>query len=331
MRQSKERNKNWNEFTGEVGYRSNFALQFATPITLKYYINNRFERFRFHIKSYLIGSIILWLFTGIILWRRINFIRILVACISIIFSWKFLIMKRWRLIGRCSFLLSEICFQRELLINVYDNSMVTYLLLFNIPTFIIDVLTIYMWYYHLLISLFFFIINSSILSFQPIMFQMWKLIIILAYTVVFCFIERIFKEDWVLYDSFKRTQNLYNNILNKFHSPLFIVNNSGEIVYNNESGKLLCSIGKKYKLNKQTDVKLNSFSIPKDERGILEIIHPEHKKIMRDALKDISKERINSFDVPIYTNSNKKLTESKFKFGLDVEIINNGIIIINKT
>jgi len=66
-----------------------------------------------------------------------------------------------------------------------------------------------------------------------------ELILIITSTILYSFSERNTKENWCLFDSFKRAQRIYAKLIDQIPIPAFVTDSSGRIMYYNESGKLL--------------------------------------------------------------------------------------------
>ena len=75
-----------------------------------------------------------------------------------------------------------------------------------------------------------------------------QLLIIFLTTLSFGCIEKVMKEGWVLYDSFKRSFNLIQKFLDALPQPSFVVDHAGVILKANAKGKALTklSTGKAY-------------------------------------------------------------------------------------
>ena len=125
--------KNWNMFAGEKNYKCNFALEFVAPFTLERYKHDKFERLRFHVKSYLILSFLVWL-SFYALCKPVRFISFAGVTGILCFASYMLLPKRSRVPCRFLLVLCEFWFQSELFATC--TQLGYYFIFFNIPTFI---------------------------------------------------------------------------------------------------------------------------------------------------------------------------------------------------
>jgi len=240
-----------------------------------------------------------------------------------------LITERKRLKGRALLLLMEICFRAELFSVTKNNSLGLYFVIFNIPTFISDMLCVYIWYYHYLISISVIIFEACVTS-HALSFHIWKFISVSFSVLIFSFCERLLKEEWVLYKSFRRSQNIYLNMVDKLQVPSFVVDNNGRILHLNFYARKIYKEGRKYKTLIKTECSVtgdntDTKSTQSKERGIFEIIHPDYKKKIADGLKKITKEAVQPINVPILVNPQENFLSSECNLGLDSNLINKGI------
>ena len=310
MSESKGKIRNWNVFAGDAEYKSNPALIFKENFTTKRYKNDQFLRFKFHIKSYLIAFGLFWIIFSLANWKVITFVKSFVAFCIIILSWFFTISKKDRIKGRLLLLFVEVFYGAELFSVLKDNSLGIYALLLNIPTMISNILLIYIWYHHLVISVFINLITSyvvNIWSINDVIHSfIFQLLMILISTIILGYIERTLKEYWVLYDSFKRSYNIYVYLVDKLSNPSLVVNNSGRILYQNRNAQ---------KLNESYD-KCSFYSnktclVNKEPRGIVKIIKPSFRNDFCQLLKNIAKSNSQSIPFPLYVGIPKETDENK--------------------
>ena len=141
-------------------------------------------------------------------------------------------------------------------------------------------------------------------------------LVIMLTTICFGLVERIMKEDWVLYDSFKRAQNLYMKLVDKLPTPNFVTDTSGRILHMNYSAKVLYERSKKSRMPDK---------IPsKDAKGLIKMVHPDYKKTVEEFLKKATREFVSPIDVPILVNPPDNKLECVCDLGLDIHLMNQG-------
>ena len=313
------KSKNWNMFAGETEYRCNFMLEFQKPFTLVRYVQDKFHRLRFHIKSYLIFILVAWIAFGIFgCGFSLRFAEVMIAVAA---AYYVTVIKKARVCGRLILAIGELFFQIELFASTSKDS---YILLFNLPTLFSNLLLVYVWYHHLAISAGLLVAKNFLLGRADLYFS--EGLIIFLTTSLFGYMERLAKEDWVLFDSFKRAQKLYMKMVDKLPMPNFVVDSSGKILYQNSSAKELYAKSRKSKI--VTSDLLNcaaAGNVLKEERGLLEMVHPDHRENIAKVLKEAIKVPVQSIDIPLLINLPANSLVTECRIGLDVNLINQGI------
>ncbi len=106
-------------------------------------------------------------------------------------------------------------------------------------------------------------------------FCIYQLLVIMFSTVIFSYIEKSTKEDWVLYDSFKKSQNIVMKFADASPFPSFVLDPTGKILACNKSGKGLIKS-----------------SLPRDSRAFCfgDLVHPTNKEAVLGMAKNATKE-----------------------------------------
>ena len=311
-----KKSKNWNAYTGERIYKCNCWLKFLDDFTLSRYIYDKFRRLRFHIKSYLVAMALSFIYFIGFHTSEINYCWFILGTTSLAMSWNMLITKKDRLKGKGILLLSELSLQIELA-AINNASFGTQLLISNIVLLISNLLLIYIWYHHLIISFALILIRHLLIldySFDIICSEIFVTCIT---TTMFGYIERISKEDWVLYDSFKRSNNLHIQLISQQEIPNFVVDETGKILHENVSGLML--------YEKKPGVHDHARCHSSGNECVFKIIHPDYKKTILKLLKETNKQNIEPIDVPLLS---KHPGKNNYKEDLSsfTSLITQGII-----
>lgn len=108
----------------------------------------------------------------------------------------------------------------------------------------------------------------------------YEFIALLLTTLFFGFHEKSVKEDWVLIDSFRKSQKMYIKLANSSSFPIFIIDLQGKFLeLNSEAYSLL-----KLCLNPRT---------------FYDIVHPSYKEKITIAFKNISKDLDEKMEIPL--------------------------------
>ena len=97
--------------------------------------------------------------------------------------------------------------------------------------------TIYCWFQNFVINLFFISIffYSCPLYYIKIQKMFFDFISFILLSFIYAVIERNYKENWVLFNSFKRSERQFKSILNSSINPEIIIGEKGNIIYFNEA------------------------------------------------------------------------------------------------
>ena len=188
---------------------------------------------------------------------------------------------------------------------------------------VIDLLLVYVWYYHLAISVGFSVVRFALVSEQRLGHTFYEFLVIVVTTLIFAFVEKTMKEDWVLFDSFKRAQKIYAKLIDQTPIPTFVTDSAGRILYCNLLGKELYGVTKSEAINKVWN--------------FLELVYADHKSIVEEMMKRVGKEEVEAVEVPLFNELGKREVEevkeapkpperapSKVQLGLDTVIVNRG-------
>ena len=89
------------------------------------------------------------------------------------------------------------------------------------------------------------------------------------------------KEDWVLYDSFKRSLNIINMFADKSPFPAFVVDSVGKILNTNSRGKALLKA---------------ALSSAHKRELFIDLVHPNEKENILVILKSAAKEGVHEIN-----------------------------------
>jgi hypothetical protein len=156
---------------------------------------------------------------------------------------------------------------------------------YNIPTFLADYLLLYEWYYHSILSIIESLAATCLLqnnAASTIIIILWKTSIS---TAIYCCFERLAKENWVLYETFKKSYAAFTRLVDTTPQIISVVNKKGEIDYFNKAfttsfGNIKASSRKHLKPRifdfiKETDLQLFSESFAKAIKGEKSILTVE--------------------------------------------------------
>ncbi len=137
------------------------------------------------------------------------------------------------------------------------------------------------------------------------------------------------KENWILYDSFKRAQKIYMKLVDGALLPTFVADSTGRVLYANSRGKALF-------VESRANAEDKDRSQQRLQRGganLLELIHPERLKTVEGFLKRGPREKASLVDVPLLCKgADEKLAieletakaEGKADPGLDLSLLARG-------
>lgn len=123
--------------------------------------------------------------------------------------------------------------------------------------------------------------------------------IVVISTIIFGFIERIMKEEWILYDSFMRAQKIYMKLVDELQTPTYVVDSYGKLLYMNGCGRELYEKSKKVK--EKTNENANN--VKKGGSNFLGLIHANNVKAVEEYIKKSVKETMPSLEVLMQVNS----------------------------
>ena len=334
----KTEKKNWNLFAGDSEYKSNFALEFASPFTFDRFKQEKFQRLLFPVKGFICASALFWLL-AYTFFGFTSFFTLQTVLGFHIAAFYFARTKYTPLYVRVCFILVEYYLQAASFTYCTGYSIILHFVLFNIPTFVLsifcsflrlklDLLLVYVWYYHLLISLGFTLVRYFLFPTQSFAHTLYEIIAISVLTTVFGFIERTMKEDWVLFDSFRRAQKIYMKLIDQMPVPTFVTDALGRVIYCNAVGRVLYDTAKE----------VNGSPLQQQRNwNFLELVYAEQKKKVEDMIKRATKETVDPIEVPILThtppaepeevkkeNQPPERKASKVHLGLDVMIVKQG-------
>ncbi len=307
-------------------------LEFEMPFTFKRFKQDKFQRFLFPIRALICATALFWavLYFGTQFSNPIVFLLGLLSQASAFFLAR---IKFSNLHVRLCLILTEYFLQTTSYSLFAEGFLLLHLAWFNLFTFAlsmcsssppIDVLLVYVWYHHLAISVAFSIFRYLVVSEQTFGRTFCEILTIGITTTLFAFVERAMKEEWVLFDSFKRAQKIYMKLIDQLPVPTFVTDFSGRVIYSNSAGKAL------------HDATARSASATGVGHGwnFLELVYADHKQTVEDLLKKIGREAPQAVEVPLLNEAvdpNDKAKEEPGKanpnaphLGLNEEITKRG-------
>ena len=164
---------------------------------------------------------------------------------------------------------------------------------------------VYIWYYHFAISSCYSILRCIIIKDQGLNNTVYEILAICCTTVVFSFVERVTKENWVLFDSFKRAQKIYMKLIDQLPIPTFVTDSAGRVVYCNSFGKALYD-----------NTRPISKSVSNKSWNFLELVYESYKKAMEDFIKQGCKNKIEPIEIPLLS----EMCEARMKQEISEEV-----------
>ena len=153
---------------------------------------------------------------------------------------------------------------------------------------LLDILLVYAWYKHAAISLCYSTARYILTSNMTLTIFLFEALIIAVTTIFFGFVERIMKEDWVLYESFMRAQKIYMKLVDAMLLPTFVVEPSGRVLYANVKGRNLLALSR-------TKAKQQG----KGGANLLSLVHPDFVKPLEPILKRAGRENVEPIEIPL--------------------------------
>lgn len=188
---------------------------------------------------------------------------------------------------------------------------------------------------HFIISFMLIFIKLLYVSEKSYVHFFLEILSISFYTFVFAVFERIMKEDWILYDSFKRAQNIYMKLADGLFSPTYITDSMGKILYMNANGRSLFSDLSSTSVSTTTrekDVSNNKqFRKP---HSFLEIVNEKYIKAVEENIniKKAGKESLCGssivfLEVALKASNQEKWNIPKCDLGIDSNLIEQGYML----
>ena len=152
-------------------------------------------------------------------------------------------------------------------------------------TTVLDSLTVFEWGKHIIIQLLKLAIKTLWTEYGATMIS-YEAVAIIAGTVLFGFIERLNKEGWVLFDSFKKAQKVYMRMIDNNPYPSFVITPKAKVLYSNEMGWNILTKGKA----DSDERKLTKGFCEYKGLKFFNIVSNEQKAKIEEILKDVSRE-----------------------------------------
>ena len=224
-----ERISNINMYTGDKEYKMKLCLTFLYQETSKRFIHYCLHRFHILYQFFFYSYLIMIFFEEIIENHGyLYFIWLTLVWLIGIFLQYF--EKYQRSLTRVYLLILNAVFCARIQTNY--SSTISFLI-YQIFEMASGHILVFKWHYYFLTSFANLIIHILDNSFKKA--QGFGFFVI--FNITYILLERILKENWVLFDSFKRSEANYLNLLNQLKRPLIVINDKSEILFLNQLGK----------------------------------------------------------------------------------------------
>eukprot|EP01022_Parablepharisma_sp_SALTPOND_P030575 TRINITY_DN766_c0_g1_i1.p2 TRINITY_DN766_c0_g1~~TRINITY_DN766_c0_g1_i1.p2 ORF type:complete len:805 (+),score=93.80 TRINITY_DN766_c0_g1_i1:687-3101(+) len=277
------RSKNWNVFAGDLEYKTNFFLKFKTPYTFIRYQNDKFQRYHSFIKYYLLFIA----FTYLMLLPfaiGLSWLAFCLTSLGLVVSYVLLHLHFHNWIVRLALFLPEFLWTQALFSAVNGKSFVLYLVISHVTAVITDSLLVYEWEKHVLLQILKIVLKTlHDVSLIPCTFH--EILAITMGAVLFGFFEKLAKEDWVLFDSFRRAQKIYMRMIDSNPYPSFVVTPKSKVLYCNEIAWIMLHGDKDMDERKLT----KGFCEYKGKR-FHNVVHPQQQAAVENILREVSRE-----------------------------------------
>ena len=234
---SKNIMNNSNMFAGDQAYKMTKYLNFQTKATEVRYYSGMIKRTRL-IRQFLTFTTIFCLLLLCIL-KITKFIYILILIFIAILT-RF---PKFEIHKRMLFFLIEFCIIRY--ISKFFFNYLVWIVILTLYDYAINFYHLMKWYFNLITHLILFLLINYKYSEQIEIDQQYLFIvlIVLSSSFLYGYNERILKENWILFDTFKRSGRIFENIFNESIATLTLTRN-GSILYGNSSALQLLNISK---------------------------------------------------------------------------------------
>lgn len=228
IRKMPSHGNNYNMYVGSSEYKMNKYLQFQTIQTEERFINYIMSRFKMLRNAMSYISIIVFSFIACFSWKKLFILLFFFpSMIFIIISNR---MNLSRTMTRFIFAIKELLF---FLVLKDEDNLIHSLSISLLIDYIYNISICFPWYYN-------FVIHSMIIGFYFYIKSTSSLLIdFVIYSIAivsYGFFERVIKETWVLFDSFKKSEHNYRIILDNTEEPFMIINSHLKFEYINKSG-----------------------------------------------------------------------------------------------
>ena len=253
IQQNKAKTTNKNLFAGDSEFKMNFWLKFLNSSTYNRFIKDKSFRNIFIYKIYFFSILVLPILIQLV--YEIDYKNLSISLLESFVGWViFKFFKSYRIILKSFHLLYSITiiylFKKELEFFVFY--------IFQLEEFASSAILLFYWPHYSLITTIniFTICWISSFNFKKIIVF---IIISLFLNLIYACIERVLKEDWVLFDSFKKSENSYNSLINEIYLPIFVINEQSDILFRNSaSAQFIEAIPNKTKM--KNFIKMESLS-----------------------------------------------------------------------
>ena len=282
--------KKINIYVGDITYMMNSDLTFKNGVTQQRYQNYTLVRLQLILAFILIISAFTTILSTHMLLIKIISLALHALCYYLYskkYTWKYL-----RIVA------SAICIIHKIaLMHKYKFDSFVF---FNGLSTIVSILLTSSWYAHGIIEL------TESLSINLICHctNLWEfgyfIYCTVLSTVIAGFAERILKEGWVLYDTYKHSYKAFKKIVEQLSQSIVIMDKQGYITYTNSAAKT--------SINFKSDIKNANISTKRKTNSrskIINSIQTESKQQFENELKEINIKPCH-MNVPILTHGRQE-------------------------
>jgi len=299
---------------GDPEYKTNFFLRFNNEFTYRRFIEAKSIRYARLVRYWLMTLCLIWTLSYFTLCPY-GLVILFLGYIALGIA--YLKYRRSPYIARAALFFIEHFIQLTLGQN-YELS--TYLVTFNIATFISDILLLYEWRKHAMIS-FSHIVANFLWGHYHGLRTYLHIFIIAVSTTIFACIERTIKEGWVLFDSFKKSSMTLMGVLDASPYAMLLIDPNGRVFFKNSTAADL--------LENYSKAEGKAFT-----NNFIEMIHPRYREEFRSEVKSACKELdCKTMEVPIKLNRSDKKSSKDRDMSLILEyqgLRSEGILLITQ-
>ncbi len=113
-------------------------------------------------------------------------------------------------------------------------------------------------------------------------------------------------------------------LIDKLPTPSFVTDPAGRILHANSRARTLCDCFRQSRITAPERSKEGSRTSSRDDRSLLEMVHPDQRRVVEEALKGYAGEPGQSVDVLMLVNAPEKRLVCACELGISIDLINQG-------